>query len=560
MSESAPNRPSPRILFFSPYAAWRYHTALEATWGHALRIAGADVRFVLCNALSGACDVYRANLNPRTETSCLECQAKCAMQFADLAMPYEWLGGWLDPDDRHRAEQWASGLERDELLSATWRGLAVGSFAHASICTQWRTESPDLGNPEVDRTVRAFLAGTATIAAATARLLDDLEPDTIVLLNGRFFAHWTAIELARQRGIRIVTHERGLRADTVRFAEGARLHELASMRSLWEVWGSVPLNGMEFKHATSILEERRLGKNFSRLSFSPPEEDPGEVRARLGLDERPLVAVFNSSDDETAAFPERRRGAFPEPRDFLPAVLDLAQRRPDLQFVIRLHPNIAKERVGTNQGALAHGLEIERNAPENLLVLHPNDPTSSYTVADLARVAMVYASTIGLEIAASGTPVLCMAQATYSHTAVATPVDSPASLEAALDAALAEDPDGETARRRARTALRWVYRYFQHFAIPFDLVHEEPGDSASLTYSHLAALAPGRHATLDAIRDYLFWRPSEANRAAPLGPLPAPTEGELARGPEQEDLALSRWLSRRSAAALRGRGPAPRVA
>ena len=54
-----------RVLFFSPYSAWKYHTALEVTWAHALKLRGMDVKFVLCNGLSGTCDVYRENLNPR---------------------------------------------------------------------------------------------------------------------------------------------------------------------------------------------------------------------------------------------------------------------------------------------------------------------------------------------------------------------------------------------------------------------------------------------------------------------------------------------------------------
>ena len=82
--------------------------------------------------------------------------------------------------------------------------------------------------------------------------------------------------------------------------------------------------------------------------------------------------------------------------------------------------------------------------------------------------------------------------------------------------ALDRDPSVEV----ARTALRWTYRYFREYAIPFDLVREEPEYEVSLTYSEFEPLMPGRHAVLDATCALLagdapsmFDDPSEPERA-----------------------------------------------
>ncbi|MFT7487302.1 MAG: hypothetical protein ACI9F9_003163 [Candidatus Paceibacteria bacterium] len=522
-----------RVLFYSPYATWNYHTALEATWAHGLKARGVDVQFVTCNALSKVCDVYRENLNPRHEGACLTCQASTSALFASLEMPYDWLGTYLAPTVREEAESWAKGLNDHDLLNARWRGMDVGKWAAASAYNQYRTASLLLDDPHVVQTLRDLLVGTVLNLEAMDTLLDLHRPDTLVLLNGRFSGHWAAIELAKLKGIRFVSHERGFTKNTVRFSENARTHELGGMRELWEQWRDIPLDPAESAAAAQLLLDRRAGRNFSRMSFSPALQERSRVKQELSLDDRPLVAVFTSSDDETAAFPDRTEGAFPISNHFLPAVIELAQGRPDVQFVFRIHPNIQKAQAGTNQDALTHAEQIRQQAPANVRVVMPSDDVSSYTLMDIANVGMVYGSTAGLEMAACGKPVLCMAQSTYTHTGIAGQVNHPSELAQALDRALGQDVDLEV----ARIAMRWTYRYFHEYSVPFDLVNGPTDDGpASLTYTSLAQLAEGQHPILDRVCSYLAGQSPSVR--------PGITIDERQRDSVSETQSLALWLHR----------------
>jgi len=522
-----------RVLFFSPYALWDYHTALEITWAHGLRLRGADTRFVLCNEVLPACDIYRANLNPRHDRSCNECMAGSAVQFFRMGMNYEWLGDYLPRALRHEAVAFVAELPKEGILDAVWKGLAVGEWTAASAYYQYRTSELDLGDPAVEKTVRDLLVGTIRTAASFEVLFDEYRPDTLVLLNGRFFAHWTAVEMAKQRGIRFVTHERGLRKSTVRFAENHRTHELAPMHELWYRWKDVPLSSEEIDYTREVLSDRSLGRNYSFLVFSPPvdgKDQPDSLRSYLGFDDRPLVAVFNSSDDETAAFEDRRIGAFPDSRDFLPAVLEIAEQMKDLQFVIRMHPNIQSS-LGTNVEQLKHAQHIHDRAPDNVRVIMPGDEISSYIVMDEADAGIVYASTTGLEMACAGKPVLCMAQATYSHVGCTRQLDDPRHFADELRRALAEGPSVET----ARLALRWACRYFAHHAQPFPLCIEEPQGVGAAQYRDLAPLVEGEDPTLDRVCLGLLGR-------IPI--LPRPGAAERTRTSDAEDALLAEWVFR----------------
>lgn len=486
-----------KFLFFSPYAKWQYHTAHETTWAHGLRMRGAEARFVLCDELLPACDIFRKAVNKREPLSCLGCMSSTVQQFEKYRTPFEWLGSYLPREVRQEASSWLDGLPVSDLKQAAWKGRPVGQWAATSVFYQLRSSNLDMQDPSHVELLRQHLYGVVLTIEALTVLYDEYQPDTVVTLNGRFFTHWAAFELARERGIRVVTHERGLNKNTARFAENHRTHELGPIHELWEAWKDVPLNEARLDKVLDVLRNRCLGIDYAVNPFSPPlgaEGQPDSIRDHLGLDDRPLVAVFTSSNDETAAFADRCAGAFPDATDFLPATLELARQLPQIQFVIRVHPNV-QSKLGTNEEQLAEAVEMSKSAPENLRVILPDEVISSYALVDEADVGVVYASTLGLEMACAGKQVLCMAQSTYAHVGCTRNLEQPSEYLPELLAALQAGSDPEIARR----ALRWAQVYFTHFALPFDLVDELPEFEAEVKYSSVLELRPGMNAALDEV-------------------------------------------------------------
>ncbi len=520
-----------KFLFFSPYARWKYHTAQETTWAHGLRMRGAETRFVLCDELLPACDIFRESVNPRQELSCLTCMASTTKQFETYGTPFEWLGSYLPREVRKQASVWLDGLDASQLQQAVWKDRQVGQWAATSVFYQLRSSTLDISNPKHGELLRQHLYGVVLTIEALEVLYDEYQPDTVVTLNGRFFTHWAAFELARERGIRVVTHERGLNKNTTRFAENHRTHELGPVRDLWEAWKDVPLDEGRLDRVLDVLRNRCLGIDYAVNPFSPPlgaEGQPDSIREHLGLDARPIVAVFTSSNDETAAFADRCAGAFPDPTDFLPATLELARQLPQVQFVIRIHPNV-QSRLGTNKAQLAEAIEMRQSAPENLRVILPDEVISSYALVDESAVGVVYASTLGLEMACAGKQVLCMAQSTYAHVGCTRNLEQPGEYLPELIAALRAGNDAEIARR----ALRWAEVYFTYFSLHFDLVEELPGYEARALYSSVLELRPGMNAALDEVTGRLLGE-------RPM--IPQASEAERNASTLVEDRFLADWV------------------
>jgi len=217
---------SKRVFIHSPYSVWGYHAAMEATLAHALRERGAEVRFTLCDALFRECDIFRRNTTGdanghRPPNACSHCQALQSTHLASYALEWQWLGTWISKDRIARIETWVKGLADDELLDARWSGQPVGEWAKSSAFNQFRLSRISLEDPGVAQVLRDCIVGTAISFEALSGAFDEFQPEVVITFNGRFFSHRVAVELAHQRGLQLVTHERGFPSPRRSCAPGA---------------------------------------------------------------------------------------------------------------------------------------------------------------------------------------------------------------------------------------------------------------------------------------------------------------------------------------------------
>jgi len=233
---------SKRVLIYSIYGRWLSHTHLEGALLHSLRNAGAEVRFIACDGAFPACEIYRANMNPRHKLSCQDCQAETYQLLRDLRLDWEGLGAYIDRSMRHAAKAFIDAIPAPELFDATWKGQPIGEWGRSSALTHFRMYTPDWGDAAFVAITRAVLVGTILSYEACVALFDEFQPEVLFLLNGRFFPHRVAIEVATQRGVRFITHERGRQDGNYRVVDGATVHALSDYAKLWALWKDIPLS------------------------------------------------------------------------------------------------------------------------------------------------------------------------------------------------------------------------------------------------------------------------------------------------------------------------------
>jgi hypothetical protein len=519
----------PRVLCYAPYNRWALHGKWEMTILHALKLRGAEVEYVLCDGLFTDCDQFWQAVTPRPANACTLCQADVTRLVAEMGMDFHWLGRYLTLEETREAKRWAHSLASHELLSATYGTWRVADWVRLSIQSHFRSNGLDVADPAIERGVRSYLYSGLIACFALDRLLEVSAPDVLLLFNGRQSSTCVALELALARGVRVVTHERGPRTETLTLVADASSVSLEPYHRYWREWGEVPLTPEELQAAARIMGEREQGRDTGWRPFTAAPQPSAEVRGRLGLrDGRPLWVLFTSSDDEVAGS-EQHRSPFASQHEWIEATVAYARRHLEIDLVIRVHPNTGSRRSnGANRAQLEAMRQLAVDLPPNVRMVDPDDEISSYSLMDLSSVGLVWVSTVGLELACKGKVVVSAAGNYISQTSFVRTIDDLATYEPMLDA-LRAHPSGAVDVEIMRRALRFAYGMFFRLPVQFPLVAMPNPHEGTLRYSSLEAVRPGRDAGLDRCVQIVL-------DGAPV--CPPPTAAQRTRSTAAEDEVL----------------------
>ena len=281
-----------KALFFSPYTLWTPHLYVETTLASALKQWGASTLFVTCGGAK-ECGMAPSRIYDHEEM-CAACRSHSVQLLPGLRQKVRFMQSVLGAEEQAEILEWANGIPADGLRSAAFNGQPIGEWAWSDMVSLWHTLTPDLNTPEVADSYRGFLHGTALAATALPKIFDEFKPDLVVTLNGSFHQHRAAIEVAKARGIRFVTHERGWRDETILLNENAVTNDLDKFREEWEKQKWIPLTGGERAEAEALLNQRRSGKNMNWGAFALP---PGERESGPRSDRTALGQAARLADD-----------------------------------------------------------------------------------------------------------------------------------------------------------------------------------------------------------------------------------------------------------------------
>jgi hypothetical protein len=487
----APDAPGgPRIAFITP-RDWAVHVQWEGMLAQALRLRGADVRFVTCGGGLKLCD--RVNTYEGPPMPCTTCTRYVhgsidAHGFPRVALRDGWEAD--DPGDWPELDE----LSLAELFDVSADGVPLGRLFEIPL--RWfLVKSQIEDEPLAPLTMRRFLRAGRQAARGLARSLDQLQPDVVVALNGLFFFESIALELCRQRAIPAVVYERGFIPGTLLVHQG---HPDTLMDIPDEAWmgDDKRLTLDEEAELDRYLEDRRFGRRTMDMYWkrgTRHEMLASESRGRT-------VAAFTNLTWDSAVLGQEL--AFPSIHDWLIGAVEWARDNPQHELVVRIHPAEVKLPGKQTREPLAEYLRTRIDPmPANVRILDPDDPTSSYVLMEASDVGLVFSSTVGLELAVFGTPVIVAGRTHYRGKGFTIDVNSQEEFRTALDAAVADPaahaPDLERARR-------YAYAFFFRAPMQAPFVEEHVPGLARITIDEVDPLLPGRTPGVDRLCDQVL--------------------------------------------------------
>jgi hypothetical protein len=477
----------PRVLVFSLRGGWPPHTAWDAVLASGLRLRGARVHVFNCGGRMPICEVNFRHADPRV--ACADCRQYPEALDGALELETSWLADYLTPQDRREIDAAIAGLAPADYESWTFDSRPIGILVRNSVLWFIRKSRADLDSDDA-RVYRDFLIAGAQIARMAPRLLQAIQPDVIVELNGLFFAE-QILNTFVDRRCRVATYEAGWRTNSLGF-DWLSPAGFADVDVPWSRLADRPLSQQEAVTLDEWIAKRRGGDMQRDFYVRFDTAGRGGVLASLGLDaDVPTAVLYTNLVWDTAVF--GRDLGFPSIAEWLRQSVEWFRARPDRQLVIRIHPaedlrpsQETKEKLSD----LVRGLAL----PPNVKLVPSAAPVSSYALMDAASVVMVYTSTAGLEAALSGKQVLVAARVYYARRGFTREVDDARALGTLLDAAFATPRLTDHQHELAR---RFAYLLLFRFLHDIPVVKQRPHTHPLLESREADALRPGRSTDFD---------------------------------------------------------------
>jgi hypothetical protein len=233
---------------------------------------------------------------------------------------------------------------------------------------------------------------------------------------------------------------------------------------LWRARGSEPLTE-EAREKIQAFEEARQGARIyakgTRLWQDAPAQGAETLRGRLGLDGRPVVLVATNVLGDSLTL---GRNIFASSMaEWIEKTVKYFVERPTAQLVVRVHPG---ERLIKGPSLTRVIDRAAPGKPEHIHVIGSAESINTYDLMALADLGLVYTTTVGMEMAMRGVPVIAAGWTHYRDRGFALAPSSWAEYFSMLDEVL-QAPDAHRLTGKQVDAA-WKYGYLFFFEYPFD--------------------------------------------------------------------------------------------
>jgi hypothetical protein len=419
-----PNRPM--TLLLSPEAGLEPYFASHLIVADALASEDFPAVILSCNGDLPTCSFKSAVRMPPTAAgdnrniACRRCRLvrlESQVGYGTKQVAINQLG---DEGTRHVVEEILK-INAPELWRTQFDGVEFGRICAADVLREQRKLAIEEFGAEEIAVLRALLHSALLLYLVTKKAIDRFRVKQIVYFGD--YAQFMPIQfMAKRHQIRLVNLSHGYNLDTDRrligFRPGFAIADMQKQIAAWPEFQSQPLAPFQ---VDEIVQSAlyRLGGHGGSTTYSPNWVAGGDnLHEKLGLKRDRLVYVaYLSSNDEVSCIRElmelqgeiygHSQQPFADQITWVRALVDWFSDRSDLQLILRLHPRMG---IGHRHSNVAseYGQFKERFAelPPNVVPVWPEDKLSSYNLAEIADAALISWSSIGLELARFGVPLV----------------------------------------------------------------------------------------------------------------------------------------------------------
>ncbi|MGB8252065.1 MAG: hypothetical protein WCF08_02525 [Anaerolineaceae bacterium] len=303
--------------------------------------------------------------------------------------------------------------------------------------------------------------------------------DVVIVPNGTIQELGVIYRIARYLKIPSTSYEFGEQRERIWLGQNSEIMR-QDTEELWKSRQARPIDEKQRARINALYRAREGGQrweNFARLWQGISPQGGDKIREILGLDDRPVVLISTNVIGDSLTL--GRQAFTTGMTEWLVKVLQFFAASPKVQVVIRVHPGEILTR-GTSVVDIVR--EILPDLPSHLHLIGPREKINTYDIMQITDLGLVYTTTVGMEMAMHGIPVMVTGKTHYRGRGFTIDPASWDEYFATLGKILKTPKKFRLTQAQVNLAWQYAYYFFFEFPQPFpwhlvkvwDDYHERP--------------------------------------------------------------------------------------
>ncbi len=290
-------------------------------------------------------------------------------------------------------------------------------------------------------------------------------PDVVLIPNGLILEMGIVFRVAKYLNIPAVTFEFNDQREQIWLAQNTSIMR-QDTDYLVRDRCSLPMTDEMYERLADLENARRGARVWGkskRLWQYVSSQGANTTRKMLGLDERPVVMIAANVLGDSLTL---GRNVFAESMtEWMTRTVRFFENRPEVQLVIRVHPGETLVPKARSMGQVARdALSV---LPEHIHIIGATDKINTYDLIEIADLGLVYTTTVGVETAMNGRPVIACGNTHYRKRGFTIDPNSWDEYLTALERVLNDLPAHRLSEEQIAKAWNYGYRFFFEYPRPF---------------------------------------------------------------------------------------------
>lgn len=294
-----------------------------------------------------------------------------------------------------------------ELKTYHYKTYDSGMATASSLVSFTRNHEPDLLLHK-DFINRGLLTG-AYLYEVFQLILNQIQPDLVILFNGRFIENRPLLRVCQQKKIDFATHERGGKLNTFLFRINSIPHSIETVRNEMEaLWSQAGVDRVEVGKTFYTNRIKRVEDAW--YSFTKEQQEGRLPESLKNIENKKVITIFNSSLDEYEGLEGFGPFFYQNDNEGILQICRSLERFSDIKLYLRVHPNL--RRLNNSQNKF---LKEKINVLNSVEMIPAEDSVDTYALIDKSEIVIVFGSTVGAEAAFAGKKVVLLGRAAYEN-------------------------------------------------------------------------------------------------------------------------------------------------